>query len=516
MDRDPLRRIFDFAVILVGLGVPFRALGIDRAAIWYDEAINWHLSRLPFLEALRATMTMDGNPPLTDLLIGMQYRLGGGIVSGRLVSLAASLIGLGLAWVICERLNLTPNQRTAALIFFALWPIQFHTAQDARIYAIYSALYLAAALFAIERRWLGMIASCGLLLMCHLTALVYVVSILALAWYLHRRPAVLIAGAVLVLMGLALSPGISADAGATWQPPVQTADITGNSFLQAVFVSSLPTRRWVIGAAWLLAVSMLAGIGATAGAVMPSLARVVAPKLDQLRGTLLGIGMNPELAERIRANPGTIAGDDEPLIPLGFMALVPLAGILIFSLAFLPVFYYRTITPAIGPLALWMGAAIAPRRLTAATWILPSWWIVTLLAALVGWDPAVKGGGLDQAAAEIRAEWREGDVILYTTGTAALPFEYYLPDLPGYLVAEELSAALMQPSLRNDSLTVFPSDGFPDRYFWIWARDPKLEEWKQDWFESAAASGLGERIAHVEYWQTAPIDVYLFDLGGCE
>ena len=88
--------------------------------------------------------------------------------------------------------------------------------------------------------------------------------------------------------------------------------------------------------------------------------------------------------------------------------------------------FYRTLITLIIPFALSLGSIITLDRKNLLAWVVAGLWTVTAIIGVIGWNPRLRGGDVDKAARIIKANWQEGDVIYYGTGTVALPFDYYL------------------------------------------------------------------------------------------
>jgi hypothetical protein len=122
------------------------------------------------------------------------------------------------------------------------------------------------------------------------------------------------------------------------------------------------------------------------------------------------------------------------------------------------------------------------------------------------WNPTDRGGGLNKVAAEIRSNWKPGDTLVYTTETVALPFDYYLNDLPHTWVAIVSHPFLAVPSIvrTNRDCSV------PCQRYWIVIPEDLLIT-PTEHIELNALVHDQKPVYQIRYLQAAPIDVYLVE-----
>jgi hypothetical protein len=344
------------------------------------------------------------------------------------------------------------------------------TAQDGRVYALLSTLYLAAVWFALKQRWLGLLACTGLMCYSHNSGPFLVPSVMALYGYRGagwRK-------ANLLLMAAAISA-------LPWLPGYLNATQTPH------WLGQLTLDGWLIGVgqAWFITFPSL-GAWAVAGAFISlclilSLALSLPPASDRSERSLL------------------------------LIAAAPLAIMLIYSLVRQNMIFYRPLIPMVMPLVLLFARSLTPRRLTLTTWILPYAMIALLTTGLITWSPELKGGDLARQAELIRARVEPGDVIYHATGTTALPLRHYLPELDHYLIDEPQPAALLQSHLATAfGITQADlEDVFHKRVWIIVPLDPVMTPRAVQRISGLIAGA--DLVGQIIYLQAAPIQIYLQD-----
>lgn len=419
----------------------------------------------------------DFNPPLWELIQWPVVRLlGSNELGSRLPSLLASIITLWLVIKLCREYKLNQIQTLAAVTLASLLPYQFWMAQDGRVYAVMTAMYLAGIWFALSGRWLGLAAICGLLLYSHITAGALVVSLLILAYNAHRADwkKIIMVGAGAVVSFLPWVPSMLHTTGMVfWSQPLEF-----NNFVQA----------WTL-AMW--------------GSTLPSLGAAVCLAAFML------LGISQTLTSILAAEPWQDPDGRRRALTLAIPGLVPLLILSVLSLTWKGVLFYRTISPLIIPLMVWQSATITPHRLTKTTWIIPTAWATLLLIGIVTWSPVDRGGDLREEAAQINRQFQPGDVVYHATGTSYLPFSLYLsPDVPEYVLNSEQDPGLLQTGLQNIfGINRSSIESTGHRIWIIWARDPIMtsEAVKQLTQITQGAALVGV----IQGWQFSPIEIYV-------
>lgn len=454
----------NLSLALIFLGSLFRMAGLAASSAWYDELYTLYLSRLPVTQIIHF-QSLEFNPPLWEILLHPLTNLWPSVLAARLPALACSLAGLSIAWHIMNVLHFSDDQRLLAVGWIAFLPGLLWVAQDGRVYALLSLLYLLGIAAALQDRGIHL-ATIGLLMIyAHNTAPAFLASLLILLWFLSRRNTSTLRASLRAL-------GIGSIWLVFWLPWALPSLRTWGS------QGYLPR----LTAFYFIHQLILAWLGPGT------------PALFLLTAFLLSASI--------------WLGDDKSLLPLTFA--LPVVLLLLVSLAWTNVTTYRVLSVLGIPFGLWLGRALVWRR-PSRTWILPALWGSAILSALLMWNPALRGGNLSEAAAMIRRHWRAGDRIVYATGTVALPFDYALPDLPrGCILDEQLHPALLQPAIQTafgfERCRLTQTD---ERLWFILPDDPLIRP--EILARLRAIAERGHLEARVTYSQTPSVNIYLIE-----
>lgn len=472
-----------FARAILIIGSLFRLRGVPVSDIWYDEAFSLAIAKLPLLQMIRV-QSIDFNPPLWEMILWPVARITGSVLLPRLMACAASVAALYVFWLIMDALEFTDNQHLWAAVLAAFLPGHLLVAQDARVYALLTLLIMAATLFAIRGRWLALTAIAGLMLYSHTTSGAFLAGIYLLAWYKHpaqfRR--IIISGVVAIVAWIPWIPTILATGQEFWLGPL-TLNYFVKSALQAGWAAALPTAIWQLAAILLMIAYFVLAISVTVVAVH------------------LWLHSSDKR--------------DTPAIDTALIAVVPLALMVAVSMVYANLCFYRPLTLFLLPFALWIGAVAVPTEPTVSKMALPVSTLIVLAIGLIGYSPAMKGAGL---AAHVRDAVQPGDVVVYVTGTAALPAEYHLRDIPhtAYILDADQHPALLRNTIQ-DALGYTRArlgDVRPDVI--LYPQDPLITDAVQsDVAQYLSAQPIGG-VSVVNYWQAADIFVYRLPRGcGC-
>lgn len=486
--------------VMLGLAIWIRGVGISRPAIWYDEAFSLEMSKLPMGVMIRS-LAMDFNPPLWELVLKPFAMISDHLAWIRLPSLLASIGSLWILWLIMDWMDATDWQRIWVLALSML-PINIWMAQDARVYALFQLLYLASILFAIRHQWLGFTATVGLMCYAHSLGFIFAAGSLAVALYYSLKWAnkkIIIQDLFAVIKNK--NDGLP----------------NGSKFKIKLILKII--QHWAAG--MILAMpSLYMLFGGYGGAVIsdhwiPSLTfayywqsirQALFAQAFGIQWQLFGLVMIISYVLLSLAVSLHILMDDyvkEPLIILSGLAyVIPMVGMLVVSLTYHNIIFYRPLATLSLPLALWLGSATAPVKIRWYKFVLPGIMAVVIFAGLVGYQPMVKGAELNQAAEIINQG--EGH-ILYATGSAALPFSYYV-EREGYIADVDQPAGLLQSDLQ-DVLGYERMDPGPWASWIVMPRDdlldPDLERELDD-----LISQHYQPVGQLKYWQQAIIDIY--------
>lgn len=160
-----------------GIAALLRMIGL-ASQLWYDEAFTLTISRLPWGGMLTA-ISGDVHPPLYYVITWGIVHAWDGITGLRLFSVAMSLLGLWLFWLITARLGLPERLRWLSLWFMTLAPFQLVYATEARMYTLLQFEVLAAVLFMLDRKWIPLFLVSAAMLWTHNYAMFYLPAIYA-------------------------------------------------------------------------------------------------------------------------------------------------------------------------------------------------------------------------------------------------------------------------------------------------------------------------------------------------
>ncbi|MBA4421149.1 MAG: hypothetical protein C0391_08370 [Anaerolinea sp.] len=329
-----------------------------------------------------------------------------------LIRLPAVIIGiltLFLVWKLMGILAFSPQQKAFVSFLIAFCPGLIWISQDARAYGLLVFLYLLSIFFIFKKKWLGFFAANGLLLYTHITGPAFVVGSFAFAIaYNHKDwKRIIVLGFAVVI---------------SWIP------------WGLVYFNIHQTPQF-INTFWLGKISlegffrefMLAFFGRQVNE-LPIVLVLLAIALSVI---LLGINTISHLDKRI------------------YLFLVPFVVILVESIFWYNTLFYRTLITLIIPFTLVLGSLVGSRNWRLLSWVMVGLWILITGIGIIGWNPRLRGGNVDKAAQTIRDSWQEGDVIYYGTGTAALPFDYYLSDKPRFILNGVANSNLTPPTLHH-------------------------------------------------------------------
>ena len=205
------------------LAAVLRLSTLDQQSFWYDEAFTVVRDLHPSLgSTLHSVVHTENNPPLWYLIAWADSRvLGTGVIALRLPSALCGIALVPVAWGLGSELA---GRRTATLLaaIVAVNPLYVWYAQEARPYGLYVFTAGLAILCFVRadrvptRGRMGLFAlTAALALLSHYFAVFLIAGMIV--WLLRtpgeRRRLALWAGAVLVLVGLALLPLVIAQGG---------------------------------------------------------------------------------------------------------------------------------------------------------------------------------------------------------------------------------------------------------------------------------------------------------------
>ncbi len=476
---------------ILAAGIIIRTAGLTASAVWYDEAVSIFNVRLPFFTMIQATKYTN-TPPIWEIMLWISVHiLGENEFSLRLPSLIVGIVTLWVAYKLTVEFGLSEMQQHIAMLFISLLPFQFWLAQDGRIYATLSLLYLAAIWFTLRNRWVGLTACAGLLLYSHFTApffiaTLYIVMLFhnGLSWKNIVRT--LLSGLIITVCFIPWIPALIF----SMQNQVKLLPLSYLYLLsvshQAIFVNNRVSLMSMVGIS-------ITGIGALITCIILLLKQATAWK-------------------KFRNDSQNNPTPNWRYVQLVIIAITPLAALIFISVFSKNIIYYRALTAMLMPLIIWIVATLG----NGLKYKIPQYgftalWLVFLVAGLIGWSPTEKGSNLREAASFINKEWKSGDVIYHITGTSFLPFAYYLPDKPAYLLNETVHSFLLPGQLADIyGLRRVPLESIHYKRAWvIYARDPLLSSDAKLRAHDYINDGI--LTNRVSAWEFARIEIYLVD-----
>lgn len=329
-----------------------------------------------------------------------------------LIRLPAVMIGiltLFLVWKLMGLLVFSTQHKAFVSFLIAFCPGLIWISQDARAYGLLVLLYLLSILFVFNKQWLGFFAASGLLLYTHIIGPAFVAGSFAFAFVENRKE-----WKRIFFLGLAVI--------VSWMPWMLT------------YMNIEQTPQF-INTFWLAKLSVegffrefILAFFSKHVDELPVILFILAVALSVI---YLGINTMRDSSRRI------------------YLFLVPFLVILIESIFWENTLFYRTLITMIIPFTLVLGSIVGSRNWKILSWILIGLWILISGIGMLGWNPRLRGGDVDKAAQTIRDNWQEGDLIYYGTGTAALPFDYYLRDKPRYILNGVANSNLTPPTLHQ-------------------------------------------------------------------
>ncbi len=205
------------------LAAALRFSTLDLQSFWYDEAFTpVHVLHPSLSATLHAMVHSENTPPLWYLLAWADSRLfGTGEIALRWPSALAGVATVPVAWAIGRELTGRRATAFATALLVAVNPLLVWYSQEARAYALYVLMAALAMLCFLRARraptrgnMTAFALTGSLALVSHYFALFMLVPMaIWLAWGRTRLRAALPALAALAVVGLALLPLISAQAG---------------------------------------------------------------------------------------------------------------------------------------------------------------------------------------------------------------------------------------------------------------------------------------------------------------
>jgi mannosyltransferase len=400
------------------LAAILRLSTLGEQSFWYDEAFTpVHVLHPSLTATLRSVVHTENTPPLWYLIAWADARLlGSGEYALRLPSALAGIATVPIAWAIGRELTARRTTAIATAAFVAVNPLLVWYSQEARAYALF-VLFAALAMLCFLRALrepsparMGAFALSGsLALLSHYFAVFLLIPmVLWLLWaHVDRLRAVAPAIGVLVLVGLALLPLISAQGGHGTQWIGQWALSSRLQAIPQYYLTDYYGAALGHGIELLVALPILAGLGL-------GLWRVLTPPEE--RGALIALAI---AAGGILVPIVLVAFGADYLAPRNLLgAMIPLTALIAVIVASQRAGragIALAVTIAVAFLAISLDVALSP-RLQRGDW--------RGLARVLRSSRAAAGGPA-VAPSAVPADRR----AITTVELGAAPLEYYIPGL---------------------------------------------------------------------------------------
>ncbi len=396
------------------LAAILRLTTLGEQSFWYDEAFTpVHVLHPSLTATLRSVVHTENTPPLWYILAWADARvLGTGAYALRLPSALAGIATIPIAWAIGRELTARRATAIAMAAFVAVNPLLVWYSQEARAYGLFvlfAALAMLCFLRALHRPTPGRMAafafSGSLALLSHYFAVFLLIPmVLWLLWaHADRLRTLAPALAVLVLVGLALTPLISAQGGHGTQWIGQWALTSRLQAIPQYYLTDYYGAALGHGIELLVALGILAGLGF-------GLWRVLTPREE--RGALIALAI---AAGGILIPIALVAFGADYLAPRNLVAaMIPVTALI---------------------------AVIVPSQRAGRAGIALAATIAVAFAAIsldVALSPRLQRGDWRGLASVLRGHGHRlitgaasvaGRRVITTVELGAAPLEYYLPGL---------------------------------------------------------------------------------------
>lgn len=479
----PLRQNYHLWIPLL-VGLVFRLNGIVRNSIWYDEALTIYLTRQPLTKMINL-LTAELNPPLWEILEWLPARL---IpipeIGYRLLSLLSSLAILIVAQRLFAFFEVDRHRQFLGLSLLAISPYQIWMAQDARVYALMSFLYLLSFLFLIQQKWWGLTACCGMLLYSNSAAVFYVASLLAVGFILHfnKRTTILKVG----FTALALySP---------WLLGGFINNLSGQYF-SGYNIPPVNAQRMIeqLNHIFLIGVTSIPPIG--------ELLKFLNTFIVLFFLLILVVINTPKMLKSIEPNHLGI-------LALLILSILPLILIIIVAWIYQNghVILYRSFSPLAVAL-ITLIALSSKTNLRVSTTFLVILILISMTYSII-WSPQEKGGYLKEIIQDIPIPNKPDTIVFHATATSLLPFEYYLNNTTHYLLDAHLPMGfLAEPLQAGFGIKKISYQHIPSDSYWVvWAKDDHLPPFVSRIMNTIVHEE--QLIRKIDYPQMAPLYIY--------
>jgi Dolichyl-phosphate-mannose-protein mannosyltransferase len=519
---------FPWLQALFSIGALLRISGFTVGIIWYDELFSLEMTRQNLFEMINA-LKANLSPPGWETLLWFVVRIfGWNAFSLRLLSVIASTATLWVVYKIGIALKFTRGQLIATMAIAALLPYQLISAQQGRVYALFSMLYLLGLYAALSKRWLVLGISAAALFWCHNISFIFVPALFIIAIFVHPQnwKRVIL---VLILSVLAYIPwlGVTLTQTATPIAGYPTLDYSSFVFNFLIALFGFDMSRVLVTMVF-TELFILLGI---------VIFHLISWIYRDLRKNITALGANricirnwvaSLVASKIEAGNPLLHRWSKWILFFAFA--IPLALFLLAGMVVQNVVMYRTLYPLTIPFVMWLIAIYVVPRPNILHIIVYGISVLVLITAVINWSPSQDGGDFENLNYIIErgfkhryvsipgdiSSFQPGDAFFHDTGWTALVFKYYFPDKPDYLMDGNDVWGLGDVQLNKAQIKqAAPEQILAQRLWVVWARSHIIEKINKTADERTYQLIIKYNcpiISGFYYSQAFYVEVYLCDL----
>ncbi|MWG33433.1 glycosyltransferase family 39 protein [Halomarina oriensis] len=466
-------------VVTLGIAAALRLYRLGAESIWLDEALaHHHATTLTTTELLVWLPQRDPNPPLYFLALSEWTALvGDGLVAMRALSALFGVLAVALVFLVGRRL-FDRRAGFAAAAFLAVSPFHVFYGQEARMYALLTAAALASYLFLLRiETGGGRVDTVG-----------YVLSTVVLV-HTHTYGLFVVGAQALYLLSLSVEGGRAGvyDFLRRWTVPVgvtavlstpwiallalrvfggpgQTAGVESGNAASAVTIPtpgvvSLPTTYL---AHWVPLGSLVDGVGVAEIVALGGFAVIVL-------GCLVGLFGSAVRTDRFRTRGGE-RSEERRLLDIGIAvvrdrrnrllltwAVVPVLVPFVLSYTVTPIFVHRYTIGASLAVALLAGGGLTRLERGHVRYAAVAIVLVGAVASLPAHYGTDQKEQWREATATVEEEAAPGDLVIVSTDSATLPYDYHATrgDLVVVPVPEDATRAAIDEHLDGEHRRVW-------------------------------------------------------------
>jgi hypothetical protein len=363
----------------------------------------------------------------------------------------------------------TNAQKIATLLVLAFLPFQLITAQQGRVYAIFTLLYLVGLYTAVSGLWVYFgIAIVGLL-WSHYISILFIPTLFIIAFILHPKNWKKILVAV-SLAGITFLPWIPvflnhASNPIPWFRPldVETFILSG---YYSLFGWGLPGLIPSFALLYFTLFPILLIMDYIFG-------------LFRLKSTLLFVNLrNGFIGNRSKnPSPANWLNSYKGIAPILFSSfIVPLILMTAVSIYLQNIIIYRTLSLIMPSFIMWLVFYIVGQKSNLIQKAFIAGSVCLLAIGILFWSPTQIGGDILRLSSVVENSFRYSDAFYHNTGLTAMIFKYYFPNRPQYLIDGNDTLGLIDLSETKTNIQRLSFEKVPAQRLWVvWSRAEDLK-----------------------------------------